>query len=356
MKSYLILILNFGSTSTKIAIYENLEEKNRIIINHPIEDLKKFQTIWDQENYRKEKIKETILKNHYDMRNFSAISCRGGTVKPVPSGVYLLNEEMIKDMRSGKYGVHPTNVGNAIVFKLGKEVGIPVIIADPPTTDEMSDIARLSGIKEIERISSFHALNQKRTARKVSEDLGIDYQQINLVVVHLGGGISVAAHQKGIVVDVNNALDGDGPFSPERAGTLPAGALIKMCYSGRYTETEMMEKVRSKGGLMSYLGTSSGLEVEKRIDNGDQYALKIVEAMAYQISKEIGAMSAVLKGEIKAIVLTGGFANFDTLVTLIKDHISFISNVYVYPGENEILSLAENAFRYLSGKVVAKKY
>lgn len=353
---YKILILNFGSTSTKIAIYDDLQERNNISINHPTEELRKFNSIWEQEEYRRQKIEETLAKHDYKLNTFSAISCRGGNIKPVQGGVYVLNDEMIADMRSGKYGVHPTNVGNAIAYKIGKDNGIPVIIADPPVTDEFTDLARFSGIKEITRLSSFHALNQKRTARKLSEDLGVSYQEINLIVVHLGGGISVGAHKKGKVIDVNNALDGDGPFSPERAGSLPVGDLIKMCYSGKYTLDEMLKKICGGGGLMSYLGTSDGREVENRIDNGDEYALKVVEAMAYQVSKEIGAMATVLEGNITAIVLTGGFARFDKLVDLIKKHTSFLAKVYLYPGENEIISLAENAYRYLTGKVKANKY
>ncbi len=353
---YKIFITNLGSTSTKIAIYENLEEKDRIVINHPTEELKKFDSIWDQEDYRKEKILQAVKENNYELGEFDAFSCRGGNVKPVPGGIYILNDEMIKDMRSGKYGVHPTNVGNAIAYDLGQKANKPVVIADPPVTDEFDDLARFSGIKDIERISSFHALNQKRTARKLSRDLNKNYEDINLIVIHLGGGISVAAHRKGRVVEVNNALDGGGPFGPERAGSLPVGDLIKMCFSGRYNQQEMMKKIRGGGGLVSYLGTSNGIEIEKMIEEGNKYALKVFEAMAYQIAREIGAAAAVLKGEVEAVIFTGGYANSERLINLLKDWIAFIADIYIYPGENEMLSLAENTYKYLSGEVEAKKY
>lgn len=354
--AYKIFIINLGSTSTKLAIYQDLEEKDRIIINHPTEELKKFENIWDQEEYRKEKIMAALEENNYKLEEFDAISCRGGNIKPVPGGVYVLNDEMIKDMRNGKYGVHPTNVGNAIAYKLGQKAKKEVIIADPPVTDEFDDLARFSGLKEIERISSFQALNQKRTARKLSQDLHRNYEEINLIIVHFGGGISVAAHKKGRVVEVNNALDGGGPFGPERAGSLPVGDLIKMCFSGKYNEEEMMKKVRGGGGLVSYLGTSNGLKVEKMIEIGDEYALKVFEAMAYQTAREIGAAAAVLKGEVDAVAFTGGFAHSERLINLLKEWISFIADIYVYPGENEMLSLAENTYKYLSGEVEAEEY
>lgn len=354
--AYKVLILNLGSTSTKIAVYEDLKEKDKIIINHPTEELQKFENIWDQEDYRKEKILEAVKKNGYDLNDFDAFSCRGGNVKPVPGGIYILNEEMIADMRSGKTGVHPTNVGNSIAFELANKYNKEVITADPPVTDEFDDLARFSGIKELERISSFQALNQKRIAKKLSQDLNKNYKDTNLIIVHFGGGISVAAHKKGRVVEVNNALDGGGPFGPERAGNLPVGDLIKMCFSGKYNQEDMMKKIRGGGGLVSYLGTSNGLEVEKMIENGDQYALKVFEAMAYQTAREIGAAAVVLKGNVDAIGFTGGYANSQRLIKLLKEWISFIADIYIYPGENEMLSLAENAYKYLNGEVKAKKY
>src|SRR5690554_3052956 len=303
-----ILVINLGSTSTKVAVYHDLEEVSRDCIVHSNEELAAFEDIWEQKDFRMDKIIEALKNKSIPLNSFHAIACRGSQVKPVPGGVYLLNDEMIEDMVSEKYGVHPSSVGNLIAYELGREYDIPVLMADPPVTDELCDLARFSGLKEIPRSSSFHALNQKRTARVIADQMGIDYNQLNIIVVHLGGGVSVVAHHKGRIIDVNNALDGDGPFSPERSGTLPVGALIKMCYSGEYTEQEMMKKIKGHGGLMSYLGTNSGLEVESRILSGDKYAEKVFEAMSYQVCKEIGSMAAVLRGKVDAIVLTGSLA------------------------------------------------
>ena len=351
-----ILIINLGSTSTKIAVYEETEEVFKESISHSQEELAVFESIWDQQDFRKEKILGILENNGYELANFDAISCRGGNSKPIPGGIYILNQAMVDDMRSEKYGVHPTSVGNVIAYALGQAYELPVVIADPPVTDELNDFARFSGIKEIDRMSSFHALNQKRTARKYADEVGKAYGDLNLIVCHLGGGISIAAHEKGMVVDVNNALDGDGPFSPERAGTVPAGDLIRMCYSGDYSESEMIKKVRGGGGLMAYLGTNSGLEVEQKIEAGDSYAAKVMEAMAYHIAKEVGACAAVLKGNVDAIVLTGGLAYTQSLVEWIGERTSFIADMKVYPGENEMLSLAEGAMRYLSGEEAPKEY
>ncbi len=353
---YKILILNMGSTSTKVAIYSNLDEQLKVSVKHSPEELSKFQQIWDQKEFRKSIIRRILKDNGYKLTDFDAISCRGGVMKPTPSGIYLLNEKMIKDIQSEKYGIHPTNVGNVIAYELGKEAGIPVIIADPPVSDELCELARFSGIKEIKRISKYHALNQKRAARLVSKRLNRRYEELNMIVVHLGGGISVGAHKNGKVIDVNNALDGDGPFSPESSGGLSVGDLVKMCFSGKYTIKDMLIKIRGKGGLMSYLGTNNALEVERRIKNGDKYAALVYEAMAYQVAKEIGAAATVLKGKADCIVLTGGMANSERFTTWIKERVEFIAPIYIVPGENEMLSLAENTIRYLSGEVSPNQY
>jgi len=353
---YKMLIINLGSTSTKIAVYSDLNEKLTISINHSQDELKIFKDIWEQKEFRKEKILKTLEEKGYNLKDFNIIACRGGNCKPIPGGIYLLNKEMLADMRSEKYGVHPTSVGNHIAYELGKEFSIPVIFADPPITDEFCNLARYSGVKEIPRISSGHALNQKRTGRKIAKELGKEYKDMNFIIVHMGGGISVGAHEKGLIIDMNNSLDGDGPFSPERAGTVPAGDLIKMCFSGQYTEKEMMKKVRGGGGLMSYLGTNSGLKVEEKIENGDSYALEVFEAMAYQVSKEIAAASAVLKGKVDAIILTGSLSHSERLTNWIKERVGFLAPIYICPGENEMISLAENAYRYLTGEEKAKQY
>lgn len=353
---YKMLIINLGSTSTKIAVYMDLTEQFKVSINHSQHELSEFQDIWEQKSFRKEKILNTLKENGYTLKEFNCIACRGGNVKPIPGGTYLVNAEMIADIRSEKYGVHPTGVGNIIAYELGNEFSLPVITADPPVTDELCNLARYSGIKEISRISSGHALNQKRTARKIASELGKEYTDMNLVVVHLGGGISVGAHEKGRMIDFNNALDGDGPFSPERAGTVPVGSLIKMCFSGEYTEKDMIKKIKGNGGLMSYLGTNSGIEVEERIKNEDSYAQEVFEAMAFQVSKEIAGAAAVLKGKVDAIVLTGSLAYSKRLTNWIKERTGFIASIYLCPGENEMISLAENALRYLRGEEEVKKY
>jgi butyrate kinase len=277
-----------------------------------------------------------------------AIACRGGNVRPIPGGIYRICDGMIRDMKSGVYGKHPTNVGGLVAFDLGREFDIPVFTLDPPMTDELCTSARYSGIPHLERQSSFHALNQKATARKISAEIGRPYQELNLIVVHLGGGISVGAHRKGKIIDVNNALDGDGPFSPERAGSLPAGDLVKMCFSGKYGEDEILRLLTGGGGLVAYLGTTDAVEIERRIAEGDRKAEEIFEAMAYQVAKEIGACAAVLEGEVDVIALTGSLVYSKILMASLKRKISFIAPIHLNPGENEMLALAEGVMRYFN--------
>lgn len=356
MMKNMILVINIGSTSSKIAVYSNLEERHMETIRHSQDELANFANIWQQKEFRKNLLINNLKKNDFYLNDFDVIACRGGNVKPIPSGIYLVDEDMIFDLSKEKYGSHPTNVGNIIAYELGKQANIPVITVDPPTVDELCIFARYSGIKEAPRVSSFHALNQKRIAKKISYDLGKRYIDLNLIVIHLGGGISIAAHEKGKVIDVNNALDGDGPFSPERAGTVPSRDLIRMCYSGQFSETEMFKKVNGNAGLISYLGTNSGLEVEERIKAGDKYAEQVFEAMAYHISKEIGAAATVLKGKVDGIVLTGSLAYSKRLTNWISERTAFISSIYLEPGENEMIALAESAMLYLTGEETIKIY
>lgn len=350
------LVINLGSTSTKLALFENTQEVFKETIRHSQEELSVFATAWDQTDFREGKILETLKENQVELSSLDAIAVRGGTLKPIRCGVYVLNEEMIDDMKSGKYGSHPSNIGNKMAYELGKKLGIPAIIADPPISDEMSKLAKYSGIKGLDRVSSFHALNHKRMARLFAKEQGKAYEDMKLIVVHLGGGISVGAHEYGMVVDVNNSLDGDGSFSPERAGTIAASDVINMCFSGEFSREDMFKKVRGGGGLMSYLNTNSGIEVEKRIDQGDAYVKEVYEAMAYQISKEIGAAAAAMSGQVEAILLTGSLAYSQRLVKWVEDRVSFIAPVVVKPGENEMLSLAENSVRFLNGQVEAMVY
>lgn len=356
MSTKRILVLNLGSTSTKIAVFEDSKAVFKESIKHSTEELKVFSNIWEQYEYRKNAILDKLKEKGVELYSISAIASRGGNTKPIPGGIYIIDEKMISDMKSGKYGTHPTNMGGAIALDIGKALGIPVLTVDPPVTDELCNLARYSGVAIINRVSSFHALNQKATARKIAAQIGKKYDEANLIVVHLGGGISVGAHEKGKVIDVNNALDGDGPFSPERAGTLPAGDLVKLCFSGKYTEKEILQMLTGKGGLVNYLGTNNGQEVEERIEKGDRKAQEIFEAMAYQVSKEIGSAAAVLKGVVDAIALTGSLAYSERFVNYIRERVSFIAPVYLYPGENEMEALAEGALRYLNGEEEAKIY
>jgi butyrate kinase len=338
-----ILIMNFGSTSTKVAVYHGNQRIFSESIQHPADELKAFACVFDQKEYRKAAILQKLAEKEISLDSIDIISCRGSNIRPVPSGIYFVDEQMVQDMKSGNYGMHANNIGGVIAFELSQELNIPVITVDPPKTDEFEKNARYSGLAEIERRSSFHALNQKSTARKVAADLEKKYEELNLIVAHLGGGISIGAHKK-------------GPFSPERTGALPVGSLIRLCYSGTYTQAQMLRMVSGKGGLMSYLDTNSGLEVEARIKAGDQEALAVLEAMAYQISKEIGSMAAVLCGKVDAITLTGSLAYWDRLVDLIKERVSYIAPILIKPGENEIEALAEGALRYLSKEEPARRY
>ena len=345
-----ILIVNPGSTSTKVGIFTAGEMRVNVSVKHADEELRQFPTIWDQYDYRRDAILGVVRDSHMTMAEMDAIACRGGNVRPLPGGIYLVCPKMIADMKSGIYGAHPINVGGLIAFDLGKQYNFPVLTADPPMTDELCTSARFSGVPQIARQSSFHALNQKATARKVAAGLGKSYEEVNLIVVHLGGGISVGAHKKGKIIDVNNALDGDGPFSPERAGSLPAGDLVKMCFSGEYSKEQMLKLLTGGGGLYAYLGTTNAVEIEKRIAAGDDKASEVYESMSYQIAKEIGACSTVLEGEIDAIALTGSLVYSKVLLDSLKRKISFIAPIHLNPGENEMEALADAAMRYFSNE------
>jgi len=351
-----ILVLNLGSTSTKIAIHNGCEMEKIESVKHTAEELVKFDSIWEQYDYRKSAILSVLDKWKVAIDDIGIIACRGGCIKPIPSGIYLISQAMIDDMKSGKYGVHPTSLGNIITFDLGNQFYITALTVDTPATDEFCEEARFSGLPHIARVSCFHALNQKATARKIASEIGRNYEDLNIIVAHLGGGISVGAHLKGKIVDANNALNGDGPFSPERAGSLPAGDLVELCVSGKYTEVEIKRMLTGGGGLVAYLNTTDAQEVEKCIANGDKYAEQVYNAMIYQIAKEIGACAAVLDGKVDAIALTGSIAYSDYLVGRLIKKISFIAKVYLNPGENEMQALAEGAIRYHSGAEKLSEY
>jgi len=353
----LILAINPGSTSTKIAVYQNEKEIFIKNIKHTTEELAGFSIITDQYEFRKQIILEELKANNLDVNAMKTIVGRGGLVKPIASGIYAVNEPMKADLRKGVLGQHASNLGGLIADDIAKSVdGAKAYIADPVVVDEMEDIARISGHPEFERISIFHALNQKAIARTHAKKQGKKYEDINLIVAHLGGGISVGAHKKGRVIDVNNALDGEGPFSPERAGTLPVGQLAKLCFSGKYELAEIKKMITGKGGFVAYLDTNDAYVVEQAAENGDKKAMLIQDAMAYQVAKEIGALSCVLEGEVDGIILTGGIAYGKPFVEAVKKRVKHLGNFFVYPGEDEMKALAMNGLMVLKGEIVASEY
>lgn len=355
-KIYRILTINPGSTSTKIAIFDNEKPVFEEVIRHTTEEISKFDKLFDQYEFRKGVILETLSEKGMNLTKLAAVVGRGGLLKPIAGGTYSVNNTMLDDLKVGVLGEHASNLGGVLAYEIASQLNIPSFIVDPVVVDEMDEVARISGMPEIERMSIFHALNQKAVARRVAKDMKRNYGELNLVVVHLGGGISVGAHKAGKVIDVNNALDGEGPFSPERAGGLPSGDLAKLCFSGDYTHADIKKKIKGSGGLVAYLGTNDAREVARMIGAGDENAELIFKAMAYQVSKEIGACAAVLKGQVDAIILTGGIAYNNLFTGWVKDSVSFISNVTIYPGEDEMIALAEGGLRVLRGEENSKVY
>lgn len=355
-RQYKVLIINPGSTSTKIALYESEKEIFTLNLSHPNDELAKYDKIVDQYDFRKNFIIKALKENSIDIKTIDAVVGRGGLLKPISGGTYEVNELMLKDLREGQRGEHASNLGGILAYWVAKEAGCKSYIVDPVVVDEMNDLARISGNPLIPRSSIFHALNQKAVARQAARELGSTYDALNLIVAHLGGGISVGMHEKGRVVDVNNALDGDGPFSPERSGGVPVGGLVKLCFSGKYKESDIKKQIKGGGGLVAYLGTNDAREVEKRIEQGDQKARQIYSAMAYQIAKEIGLLATVVYGRVDAIVLTGGLAKDQALMGLIEERVKFISRVIIIPGEKELESLRDGALRILRGEEGAQHY
>ncbi len=352
-----ILAINPGSTSTKIAVFEGLKQIFLKNIKHTSEEIGQFKNITDQYEFRKNIILDEIKLAGIEIETLSIIVGRGGMVKPIPSGVYAINEKMLADLRVGLMGQHASNLGGLIADDIAKSIeGARAFIADPVVVDEFDDIARISGHPLFQRQSIFHALNQKATARTHAKTNGKKYEEMNLIVAHLGGGISVGAHKKGRVIDVNQALDGEGPFSPERSGTLPAGALVKMCFSNKYSFVEISKMITGQGGFVAYLGTNDAYKVEQAAAAGDEKAKLIHDAMAYQTAKEIGAMSTVLMGDIDGIILTGGIAYGKPFVDEVTKRVQHLAPVFVYPGEDEMKSLAMNGLMILNGEVEAKEY
>ncbi|ASN05322.1 butyrate kinase [Virgibacillus necropolis] len=351
-----ILVINPGSTSTKIGVFDNETCIFEKTIRHDSNEIAKFNRVIDQYDFRKNVILDQLDHEGINISKLSAVCGRGGLLRPIEGGTYEVNPGMLEDLRQGFNGEHASNLGGIIANEIANGLNISAYIVDPVVVDEFDSIARLSGVPEIPRKSIFHALNQKAVARKAAKDIGKAYDQINLIITHMGGGITVGAHKNGKVIDVNNGLHGDGPFSPERAGTVPAGDLVALCYSGQYYRDEMMKKLVGQGGLMAYLQTSDAVEVENRIENGDKEATATYEAMAYQIAKEIGSMSAVLEGKVDAIIMTGGLAYGKAFIEMISKRIDWIADILVYPGENELQALTEGTLRVLRKEEKPKVY
>ena len=350
MADYHILVINPGSTTTKLSLFKNETRLFGEKIAHSSESLKSFANIMDQYEFRKRMILNFLDKRSVSLYKINAVVGRGGLLQPLASGTYRVNEKMITHLRNGFFGEHASNLGAILAYCIAKDVSVPAYIVDPVIVDEMDDIARISGMPQLPRKSIFHALNQKAVARKAASAIGKKYEDINLIVVHMGGGISVGVHQKGRVVDVNNALNGEGPFSPERSGTVPVGDLVELCFSGKYSKDEILTLIKGKGGLVAYLSTNDVEQLIPKIKKGDRKTKLLLDAMIYQISKEIGEGATVLKGNVDAIVLTGGISHSNYVVEAIKDRVSFISLVMVFPGEEEMLSLCQGVLRVLKGE------
>jgi butyrate kinase len=357
MINRLILAINPGSTSTKFSLFEEEKLVFEKTLRHSSDELNKFEKITDQFHFRRNLIMNELSERNIDLERIAAVVGRGGLVKPIESGIYKVNQRMKDDLAGGFSGQHASNLGGLIADDIASSLCCAsAYIVDPVVVDELQSIARISGHPEIERKSIFHALNQKAVARIYATSIGRKYENLNLIVAHMGGGISVGAHKNGRVIDVNNALNGDGPFSPERSGGLPSRQLVDLCFSGRFSYAELKEMITGKGGMVAYLGTNSFIEVCKMAEGGDKKAILIRKAASYQIGKEIGAMAAVLNGKVDAIILTGGMAFQDTNINDIRSMVSFIANVVVYPGEDELKALAFNGLLALDGKIEIKDY
>ena len=354
---YKILAINPGSTSTKIAVYEDEKEVFIKTLRHSSEEISKYEKVTDQFEFRKDIIVEEVRNAGIDIFSIDMIVGRGGLIKPIPSGVYEVNEALKKDLVECRLGEHASNLGGLIAADIASTINkhkgnnnVKAVIVDPVVVDEMQDVARISGHPLFHRISIFHALNQKAVAKRYAKEQGRPYDSMNLIVVHMGGGVSVGAHHLGKVIDVFNALDGDGAFSPERAGAVQSGSLIKMCFSGKYTEKEVYSKFVGKGGFNAYCGTNDMRDVEKMVNDGDAHASEVRDAFVLQVAKDIGSMSCVLKGQAEAIVVTGGIAYDKAVVAGLKERCEWIAPFTVYPGEDELLALTQGALRVMNGE------
>ncbi len=357
MDDFRILAINPGSTSTKIAVYQNTNPIFVKNIVHPSEELARFDHIAEQFQFRKEIIYKELQEADIQLDKIQAVMGRGGLLKPIASGVYEVNAAMKRDLYEKPLKEHASNLGGLIADEIARSLpNAKAYISDPVVVDELCDLARVSGHPEFHRISIFHALNQKSIARQHAKSIMKRYEDMNLIVVHMGGGITVGAHEKGKVIDVNQGLDGEGPFSPERTGTLPTGDLVRYCFSGKHTEKEVLKMVVGNGGLVAHLGTNSAYEAEQHALNGDAHARFILEALSYQVAKAIGSMVPVLKGEVDAILLTGGIAHSKWITNMIIERVYRFAPVFTYPGEDEMRALALNGLMVLRGEIDVQKY
>jgi butyrate kinase len=357
-----ILTINPGSTSTKVALFEDETPVFVETIRHTSKEIAAFERIADQYAMRRGTIADLLQEKKVDPKTLDAVAGRGGILRPISSGTYLVNQKMLDELYAPQEREHASNLGAILAHEIASETGVPAFIVDPVCVDEFDPLARISGLPGIERRSLSHALNLKAAARRAAKEMGSKYAEVNLVVVHLGGGISVAAHRRGRQVDVNQALDGAGPFAPERSGGLPVGDVVRMCYSMPPYEhihlgyDEMVKKLVGRGGLVAHLGTNDAIRVEQRIAAGDEHARLIYEAMAYQIAKEIGLMATVLKGDVDAIVITGSLARSEMLLNWIRERVAWIAPIMIYPGEDEMLSMAQGVLRVLRGEEAPLTY
>ena len=353
--SYKILIINPGSTSTKIGVYEDETQLMEETLRHTTEEIAQYDTIYDQKDFRKDVILDVLKEKNVDLNDIDVVVGRGGLLKPIPGGTYATTPELLEDLKIGKQGQHASNLGGLLAYDIASEIGVPSYIVDPVVVDELQDVARLSGHPLMDRVSIFHALNQKAVAKRYAKETDKAYDELNLIVVHMGGGVSVGAHKNGQIIDVANALDGDGPFSPERSGGLPSGQLMKVCFSGDYTQAEVGKMINGNGGFNAYLGTNDMREVVEMAKTDEKAAL-VRDAFHYQLAKEIGSMAVVLDGKVDQIILTGGIAYNQITCDYFKDHCGFIAPITVYPGEDELLALAQGALRVMNGEEEAKVY
>ena len=351
-----ILVINPGSTSTKIAVFDGEKEVFSKILRHDAEELQKLGSITDQKDYRRQIVSEALRENDIQLTDFAAIACRGGLVRQIPSGTYRVNDALVRDSLIGVSGQHASNLGALIGHELETESGVPAYIVDPPVVNELSEVAKYSGHPLIERICVFHALNQKAVARRYAASIGRPYEDLNLLVCHMGGGISVGAHVHGRVLDTEDSVSGEGPFSPERAGSLPVNGVIDLCFRGDMTREEIKKMLTRKGGLLAYTGTNSMQELLRLAADGDVKIQKALDAFYYQVAKEIGAMSIAMKGQVDQIILTGGIAHSEIVTNAISALVDWIAPVTVYPGEDEMQALAQGVLRVLRGEEEAKDY